>query len=83
MNNVNNEDVLMVCELTMLQQGDGKEAAAASDAAGAKADQQATPAGKQQQPQQAQQQLTPQHPRAMGGVLKQLTPGPTPSPSEE
>jgi hypothetical protein len=95
-NQVNSESVMMVCELTLLEQGDGKEAtaaAAATDAgAGAKADQAATPAAKQQQQQQQQApgQVTLQPPGGVGaaaggggGATKPLTPGPTPSPSEE
>jgi hypothetical protein len=70
----------MVVNMELLQQGTGKDAAAASDAAGSKPDQQATPAAAKQQP------TTPggQHSTPAGaGTRSLLTPGPTPSPSEE
>jgi hypothetical protein len=68
--------------MDLLEQGTGKDAAAAaaSDAAGSKPDQQATPTAAKQPP------TTPgaQHSTPAGaGTRSLLTPGPTPSPSEE
>jgi hypothetical protein len=70
---------MIISALKVLQQGDGAAPApeaAASDAAGSKPDQQATPTAAKQPP------STPA--AAAGGTRSLLsTPGPAPSPSEE
>jgi hypothetical protein len=80
--------IMIITNMDVLQKGDGKDAAAAaSDATGSKPDQQATPAAAKQPPStpaaagDRQGNSTP--PAAAGGMRSLLTPGPTPSPSEE
>lgn len=78
-NVLKDEQTMIVTGLELVQQGDGAEPAAeaaASDAAGSKPDQQATPTAAKQPP------STPA--AAAGGTRSLLgTPGPAPSPSEE
>jgi hypothetical protein len=93
MNELQGVPNVIVTAMTVLQQGSGKvendPTAAASDAAGSKPDQHATPTAAKSTPpstpagrQQGQGHSTPAA-AAAGGARSLLTPGPIPSPSEE
>lgn len=96
-NRVQERDIMVFNSLEVLQQGDGSSTAAAkaapapagpSDAAANKQDQQSAPAAVKQQPPSTpagrQGAVTPQPPAVVSAAARAaLTPGPTPSPSEQ